>query len=193
MSDLLDEKTGVLFMKVGTHANEPLDEIIERKSKEIADAGYALWGYGGNTCHPYTMVQPFARSFEKKGGRILLCMQEMTSNHFADQVRAEEASVDGIKWEPIPTSINVVGSRYALVIDGLRKEHHTLALDRTVVGVGNSQGRRGSQYIQGRVDKACLQLPETPNAIPNEEERIVEIGLVADIRSPYAVFLRNRR
>jgi hypothetical protein len=36
-------------MKVGTHAQESLEDIIARKSKEIDDAGYAMWGYGGKT------------------------------------------------------------------------------------------------------------------------------------------------
>ena len=36
---------------------EPLDEIIKRKTKEIEEAGFAMWGYnGGNSCHPRTMV-----------------------------------------------------------------------------------------------------------------------------------------
>ena len=37
---------GILFMKVGVHARESLEDIIERKDKEIRDAGYALRGYG---------------------------------------------------------------------------------------------------------------------------------------------------
>ena len=53
---------GILFMKVGVHARESLEDIIERKDKEIRDAGYALWGYGGSTCHPSTMVQPFGEA-----------------------------------------------------------------------------------------------------------------------------------
>jgi hypothetical protein len=58
---------GVLYMKVGTHAGESLEDILRRKTREIEEAGYALWGYGGNTCHPLTMVQPFARDFERRG------------------------------------------------------------------------------------------------------------------------------
>jgi hypothetical protein len=61
MADLLKPGQGFLYMKVGTHAQESLEDIIKRKAKEIRDAGFALGGYGGNTCHPQTMVQPFAR------------------------------------------------------------------------------------------------------------------------------------
>lgn len=56
----LDPGTAILYMKVGTHANEGLEAIIARKQREIEEAGVAFWGYGGSTCHPTTMVQPFA-------------------------------------------------------------------------------------------------------------------------------------
>src|ERR1039458_7897172 len=98
MSGIVEPGAGVLFMMVGTHARESLDDIIARKAKEIEDAGFAMWGYGGNTCHPRTMVQPFAESFKDRGKPIYLCMNAMPSSHIADPVRAQEYSVDGIKW-----------------------------------------------------------------------------------------------
>ena len=58
MSKIIEPGSGLLYMKVGTHARETLEDIIRRKTKEIEDTGYAFWGYGGNTCHPRTMVQP---------------------------------------------------------------------------------------------------------------------------------------
>ncbi len=192
MTKLLSDGMGILFMKVGTHAREPLDLIIARKTKEIEDEGFAFWGYGGNTCHPSTMVQPFARSYEKKGSHVLLCMQEMESKHFAEQVRADEYSIDGIHWQQVPAGINVLGSRYALVIENLRKEEMTLPLSRTAVAVGNSQGRSGSRYIQGRVDKACLEFLSVAESGSSADGGDVKIGLLAELRSPYAVFLKNR-
>ena len=92
MADMLKPGIGFVFMKVGTHAREPLTDIIARKRKEIEDAGYALWGYGGNTCHPLTMVQPFARDFVQRDGVIYLCMQPMASQHFAIPERASSFS-----------------------------------------------------------------------------------------------------
>lgn len=93
----LSPGSGVLFMKVGTHAQESLEDIIARKTREIRDAGYAMWGYGGNTCHPRTMVQPFAEIFEERKLPIFLCMHAMNSRHFAEPLRASKYSVDGIK------------------------------------------------------------------------------------------------
>src|SRR4051812_9115523 len=113
-------------MKVGTHANEPLSEIISRKRQEIEDAGYALWGYGGNTCHPLTSVQPFARDFVRQGGTIYLVMHPMVSHHFAVTERAHEFSKDGVRWEDVPPAINVIGSRYALAIDSLDEDDFEL-------------------------------------------------------------------
>jgi len=186
MTEFLNPGEGVLFMKVGTHADEDLSDIIERKKREIDDAGFAMWGYGGNTCHPRTMVQPFARAHRETTGPIRLCMQPMDSRHFAEQIRAEEYSADGASWLPIPEEINVLGSRYALCIRDLHEVDESLALATTRVAIGNSKGKHGDEYIRGRVDKACLEV--VGGGDPGEE---VGIGLVAEIVEPYAVFLRN--
>src|SRR3984893_6220083 len=101
----------ILYMKVGTHAQEELADILARKRREIEDEGFAMWGYGGNTCHPTSMVQPFV---EAASGPVRLVMQPMLSKHFAEPIRAEEYSPDGTRWLPVPSGINVLGSRYAL-------------------------------------------------------------------------------
>jgi hypothetical protein len=178
-------------MKVGTHADESLDSIFERKRKEIVDAGFSLWGYGGNTCHPLTMVQPFAQTYIENGGKIFLCMHPMTSNHFAISAPAEEFSTDGIKWEPVPKGINVTGSRYALAVLNLRKEEFRLPLAQTRVAVGTSMGVLGNKYISGRVDKACLEITSETGADGGALE-CEAIGLVAELVKPYAVFVRNK-
>ncbi|MAM40599.1 MAG: hypothetical protein DI637_01750 [Citromicrobium sp.] len=190
MSEIIHPGAGLLYMKVGTHAREGLEEIIARKRKEIDDAGFAMWGYGGNTCHPRSMVQPFAKSIAEKGQPIHLVMHEMNSRHYAEQVRAERYSIDGTKWETIPKAINVLGSRFALMIKDLREHEDELDLAATRVGVGRNEGRLGSRYVQGQADKACLLVTE-PELV-NEERRPVKIDLVAELVDPYAVFLSEK-
>jgi hypothetical protein len=191
MSLTIKPGSSVLYMKVGNHASETLDVILERKRREIADEGIAFWGYGGSTCHPTTVVQPFARSFEADGGTIYLCMEPMESKHFAPSVRAQEFSTDGISWQPIPAGINVTGSRYALVIKSLRVENFPLCLAQTRVAIGNRKGTVGDKYISGRVDKACLEITDSPARNGSNEISTRPIGLVAEIVKPYAVFVRN--
>ena len=188
MTDIVHPGAGLLFMKVGTHAHEDLDQIIARKRDEIDGAGYALWGYGGNTCHPLTMVQPFARDYVERDGVIYLCMHPMTSHHFAIPERATESSSDGIHWEQIPEEINVLGSRYALAIKDLHKEEFELPLARTRVAIGNSMGRRGDRYVSGRVDKGCLEVVEGDAA--EGADPAIRIEYVAELVDPYAVFVR---
>lgn len=186
----LDTGNGILFMKVGTHARENLKDILERKQKEIEDGGYAMWGYGGNTCHPLTMVRPFANDFKKAGSVIRLVMEEMESKHFAEQIPADEYSIDGVEWVTINKQIHkVLGSRYALFINNLHHEEFDLPLSKTQVAVGPSEGVRGDTYIQGRVDKACL-IVEEGSIIGSIKPR--PIKLVADIVAPYAALLRNK-
>lgn len=193
MKPIVAAGSGLLFMKVGTHAQETLEDIIARKSKEIADTGYAMWGYGGNTCHPRTMVQPFAEDMAARNQPIILCMQAMDSKHFAEPLRASEYSPDGIKWLTVPETIHVRGSRFALVIKELRREEHTLPLNQTKVAVGSSRGRLGSRYVQGRVDKACLEVLPEPELVNEPEKALIKIDLVAELAEPYAVFLRDHK
>jgi hypothetical protein len=190
MTGIIKPGARLLFMKVGTHANEALEDIVRRKTREIEEAGFALWGYGGNTCHPVSMVQPFAEAYEKKGGTIYLCMHPMVSRHFAITKRATEFSIDGRNWQQIPQSINVVGSRYALAIRELQSEDFDLPLSQSRVAIGTSMGRRGSTYVSGHVDKACLEI--TPRQEGDlAEESTVHIGLIAKLVAPFAVFVRN--
>jgi len=197
MSIIVTPGAGILYMKVGTHARETLDDIIRRKTREIEKAGVAFWGYGGNTCHPQNMVQPFAKDYNERGQTVFLCMHPMNSKHFAHPLRADEFSIDGIKWKIIPEDINVLGSRYALVIKNLRKDDFDLPLSLTQVALGNSMGSPGSSYIKGRVDKACLQVigdsteTGTEGNTEIEAEDARHIGLVAELAEPYAVYVRN--
>jgi len=186
MSVQFHEGDAVLFMKIGDHAREDLATIIDRKRREIDAAGFAMWGYGGNTCHPTTVVQPFARGHSSESGPIVLCMQRMTSKHFAEPIRAGEYSVDGINWEKVPKAINVLGSRYALCIRDLREADAKLSLSDTQVALGNSKGKSGTDYIKGRVDKACLEVISSTHASSE-----IPIDLVAELVDPYAVLLRN--
>lgn len=189
MSQIIKPGEGVLFMKVGTHAKEEIRDIIDRKRQEIKDASFAMWGYGGPTCHPTRMVQPFAEQFAKKGQTIHLVMNKMKSNHYAEQVPAKHYSEDGINWKPIPSGINVLGSRYALLIRDLREADEVLNLGATRVAVGPNAGRLGSRYVQGRADKACLEVVD-PERV-NEPKKDIKIDLVAELLAPYAVFLRE--
>lgn len=192
MSGILKPGDGFLYMKVGMHAQESLDDIFVRKSAEIEEAGLAFWGYGGNTCHPQRMVQPFARRYEERNGVIYLCMQPMNSRHAADQIAADEYSANGIDWQPIPKGVKVLGSRYALLIKNLRKLEFELPLEQTRVAVGNSMGAIGSKYIAGRVDKACLEIAgECAGAAAIPAVPPVHIGMVAELVHPYAVYVRN--
>lgn len=189
MDKIIKPGAGVLYMKVGTHAGESLEDILHRKTREIEEAGYALWGYGGNTCHPLSMVQPFARDYERRGSTIYLCMEPMDSHHFAVTERATASSADGVHWEPIPAAINVIGSRHALAIADLQAEEFDLPLAETEVAIGNSVGRSGDKYIAGRVDKACLVITEHEEGSTNGGPT-AHIGLVARLVKPYAVLVR---
>lgn len=187
MSEKLERGDPFIFMKVGVHAKEDLISIIKRKRAEIANAGVTFWGYGGNTCHPLTAVQPFAKGVDANGGVVRLLMEEINSKHFAEPVRAESFSEDGINWKPVPQPINVLGSRYALVLGNLDDIDISVSLGDTRVGVGRLEGKTGSDYIRGHVDKACLVYTPDNRLTPNTA---VKLRLSARLVAPYAVLLK---
>lgn len=180
---------GIFYMKVGTHAGDTIHEIVDRKQADIARHGYTLWGYGGGNCHPLSIVQPFAEELQP-GSRFWLMMEETHAQHFAVGRVADQYSTDGINWKAIPEGMEVKGSRYALVITDLAWAELSLPLPQTEVVVGPHSGRRGNAYVKGIVDKACLKF--TGVDAPELEADNRPITLVASIREPFAVFLRER-
>lgn len=110
-----------------------------------------------------------------------------------EPLEAAEYSSDNVNWKVIPPEIRVLGSRFALVIEDLKQVDMMLPLDQTRVPVGPSTGRLGSKYIAGKVDKACLEILDAPVLLNDQEPKERKISLVATLRAPYAVFLRNFR
>ena len=185
------KNAGLIFMKVGLHAQESIEDIINRKQKEFKEAGSIFWGYGGHTCHPLTMVQPFAKEIQKQGNEVLIIMQKMNSKHHAPPEVAKQYSDDGVNWQPIPRGIEVRGSRFALVLDELNMEEFDVDIGELEVGVGPSRGRRADKYLIGQADKGCFVYSSRKALIAPEEKVIKRIGLVARLKPPFAVFVRN--
>ena len=190
MTQIINPKTGLIFMKVGIHDGEPFEEILERKKREIKEAGVSFWGYGGGTCHPSNQVQPFARLRIEEGERIYLIMEEIDSNHQPTKKVAKNYSTDGIVWKPIPEGVEVRGSRYAIVLDDLSEGDLDIDLSEYEVGYGPSRGKLATDYIKGRVDKGCLQKIQkelTEGARIKEIKKINHYGNLVD---PFAVFVK---
>ena len=188
MAIKFEDGLGVVYMKVGLHAQESLEDIIRRKQKEYEDAGMIFWGYGGNTCHPTRHVQPFAKAVRKRGKKIFLVMEEITSRSFAEPKAAEAYSDDGFKWNPIPRGIEVRGSRYALVLGRLELERFDINIRELRVAVGLCTGRSAADYLRGHVDKGCF---EVAVGSPLEKGTDVHpISLYAQLKEPYAVYLK---
>ena len=188
MNNIITPNAGLLFMKVGLHAGETFEQIIERKQREYKETGMIFWGYGGGTCHPTRAIQPFARMKIEEGNNVYIVMEEIDSHNPPTKIVAKEYSEDGIRWRPIPSGIEVRGSRYAVVLDELQEGDLDIDLSEYKVAVGPSMGKVAGVYIAGRVDKACItRIEQRPT---NLEPQIKKIRHTARIKPPYAVFTR---
>jgi hypothetical protein len=188
MNHIITPNSGLLFMKVGLHAGEKFEQILERKKREYKKEGMIFWGYGGGTCHPTHVIQPFARMKIEEGNNICIIMEEIESHHPPTKIVAKEYSEDGIRWLPIPPGIEVRGSRYAVVLDELQDGDLDIDLSEYSIAAGPSIGKVASEYIGGRVDKACITRIEQRSAILSP--KIKKIRHIAKIKAPYAVFTR---
>lgn len=187
-----DLPTAFIFMRVGNHAGETFESILERKQREFERAGKIFWGYGGTTLHPTKHVQPFVRTWIRNSGSIHLVMEPISSKADPDLLPAKEYSADGINWEPIPEGIEVTGSRYAIVLDEIKPGNLDLDLSELEVGIGPSRGRNAADYVKGRVDKGCF-VASGSSAVDETvvNPRIVPIRYQARLLEPYAVMLRH--
>ena len=180
----------ILFMKVGDHAGENWYDILARKRREIEVAGRSFWGYGGNTLHPISRVQPFAKLALKEQGGIFLVMEPIRSNAHPDILPATQFSRDGITWQPIPEGINVLGSRYAMILDEIRPGDLEIDFAEYVVAVGPCSGKSAPSYLQGRVDKGCFVRKSERRVHQVDQKALHKVGVVARLKDPFAVLLR---
>jgi hypothetical protein len=128
----------VIFMKVGVHAGEDLDAIIERKQGEEAIAGWCLWGYGGSACHPITQVQPHAEAAEQP---VKVLFIETASVPAPNPRTAREYSSDGNTWKPLPPGHTVTGSKWALVLTALTRQVIEVDLGAYQAAIGPNTGK----------------------------------------------------
>ena len=173
-------------MKYGVHAGETVESIVRRKQDEIAKVGYTFWGYGGNICHPLTQVQPFAENVYKRGEKLYLVMSLTKSKLNNAPNKSHHFSIDNKDWSPIDEKINVLGSKFALCIKNLTVRKFDLSLDTYSVGIGDNCGTILSDYIRGRVDKACAVKTDSHTT----NHKTVNITLRAEVIYPFAVFTK---
>jgi len=100
---------------------------------------------------------------------------------------AEEYSIDGKTWKPLPEGILVAGSKYALVCENLREVNMLIKTNEYRVATGRCKGEALGEYLRFRTDKACASLATDPS----EGNLRLHVSLVGELKEPYAVFLRR--
>ncbi len=186
----------IIYIKVGTHAGESIDEIISRKQNEEKRAGMFFWGYSGKILFPSTQVLPFIEESKSRGivPKLLMhVIQNRSRNRYNPHVSQKAEYYSKNKeddWQLIPQGISVIGSDYALVCRNLKKVNTTI--DLSLYELANSKRRGDSldNYIRNQIDKACAFLKTPFPRDYKKSDTIVEISYVADLVEPYAVFLK---
>ena len=182
-----------LYMKVGPHGPESLDEILVRKAREYEATGRIFWGYGGSVLHPRTQVWPFAEKWTARQGSLYVLMERLPKprrNHIPNTSTATHYSADGDEYVKLPAGVRT-GTAFALVLGEIIRVDREIDLRDFRVGAGDSKGKNAAEYVRWHVDKGCFvaatdepppdHLPSTP----------ASITYMAEVVPPYCVFLRH--
>ncbi len=177
----------IVFMKIGYHCDESLEEIIKRKKEEENKTGKIFWGYGGSFLHPLTQLKPFIQKALQRKLNPVLLLSLTPSKYIAQPKLAKEYSPDRKIWFPLPKGVLVKGSKFAIICRNLKKVNVKINLNVYEVAIGKNKGRPLGEVIKARVDKACGFL--NPR-YAHYKRREVKISYIAEIIRPYAVFLK---
>lgn len=180
-----------IFMKVGPHGGECLDEILDRKKIELEKEKKIFWGYGGTVLHPTNQVQPFVEEWKEELGCVEVLMEEIKGDSKSGPplgTAKQFAVSDKELWKRIPKEIKT-GGKHALVLDKIRECELELDLRDYKVGIGPSKDKKNAaDYLRYRTDKAAMvEAQSTRNR--SKEPKPVLIKYRARLLCPYAVFL----
>ena len=188
-----------IFMKVVNYGEDTLEEIMERKQRELNDVGWTYWGYGGNEgtgpLHPKKQVQPFAGQWMKEPGSVQVLMEKIDGKFNIELPTAKkysaDDSVDEERWNCLPSGIYLPRTKWALVLGEIIEVTPPLELDLRdyKVGIGPSCGNNAAKYLSGKTSKGCLVETETPYRGSDAPETVT-ITYQAFLKFPYAVFLK---
>ena len=192
-----------IFMKVGPHGGECLEQILKRKQREFEKERMIFWSYGEKgPLHPTKQVQPFVERWIKELGSVEVLMEEIKTRRQSGPPAgtAKSYSVENNKegTESIPKGIKT-GTGHALVLAEIRKEPFDLDLRGYKVGIGDKCGRNAAEYLAFRgmkeqtgrprgADKACLVKAGSSYDGPSASKAKVHIKYRATLLCPNAVF-----
>jgi len=176
-----------IIMKVGSHGKESFQEIIERKNKEQLNTGFMLWGYSGNLLDVIETRNFFSN--QEKGRKFIL-MSETKSPFQNSPEKSSFFSLNKIDWHELPKSLYTTGCDKTVICRNLVKTNLYLDISLFVVATGPSKGKKLSEYLRFRTDKACAVFK---NGIIKSQESLIQIDWIAEILPPYTIFLSKNK
>lgn len=175
----------VIVMKVGPHSGMSLNDIIESKKVEEKVHGVHYWGYSGSFCRP-KITQEFCKwSLVKYNTLPTLVLLETKSAYESKDIGfIREYSEDNFVYKSFDKPVQLRGAQFSFVACNIRQDTDFI-LDNYLVFGGKNDGKPLIDHLRFRVNKAFAVQKEK---ITNQTGVNV---LVADMVSPYAIWLRE--
>lgn len=180
----------ILVSVVGSHAGETLEQIFERKQKEIEKAGFTFWLYKSHSAKP-EVVQKLARSNKKAFCYFIRASSQLGARPTKESKPATHFSVNGSVWKKIPNNILVTGSSRsasALVLKDLKLTNYTIDLWR----YSNYNNRKEPALI--RLGNSTLPITKKSSLRNTNKMKshIRDVVAVAELKTPFCVYLATK-
>ena len=159
------------------------------KKKEEQVLGRFFWGYAGTLCHPSKVIPFVQKSLDGYQQAPQLVMSTTPSKYYSSSVgRIKEYSEDGRTYRPLDDEVTLIGCTYAVIAKNIRQVDVVLDLNKYEMANGSHLGKPLGEFIRYQINKGCAKLYS--NDIPPYDPRNVRISYMADLVSPYCVFLK---
>lgn len=182
--------SGAVITIVGEHAGESLDEIFQRKRKDIDQYGYTYWLFKSHSARPEVVQQLAKNNKENLKCYFIHASTKSGARPTKQQEVLRSYSPDNINWKPIHPEMFVTGSSsssFALVLKEIKLTEGLIDLwDYTTYPDMNMpiKPRLGDSTIPA-IKKYS---GDNPDKVISHMREVVAIG---EFVSPFCVHLKN--
>ena len=139
----------VIIMKIGPFSGFSLEQIFDIKTLEEQKIGKFFLGYAGVFCHP-KRVSEFVKLAKSEKEKVQVLFIETKSNFISPIERLSEYSLDNESWSPLGEEVLLVGAKFSIVGNNLKKTDFDIDLSNYQSILGTTPGKTLDEYLVWR-------------------------------------------
>jgi hypothetical protein len=172
-------------MKIGPFSGFSLEQIFDIKTLEQQKIGKFFLGYAGVFCHP-KRVSEFIKLAKAENQKVQVFFIETPSNFVSPIERLSEYSIDKESWQPLGEEVLLVGAKFSIVGNSLKKTDFDINLSDYQSMLGTTPGKTLDEYLVWRCDKSCAVY----NPQKDKKSKIAKIKYTCELSDEGVVYVR---